>query len=162
MQDKKQIGRKIWELFSKNYTYSQIAKELGISKSVVSNVINYSLPANSWCDKNIKELKEKCEQDKAKLKINCQNKLKKCKEKSEKQKKELALKFSLLNGNILTLVSMLLIYIFNTYHIIPLPTTKASLIKYLVTIFAISATLGVITFFISKFLNNKLIEEEYE
>ena len=40
MDEKKEIGKKIWELFSENYSYSQIAKELGISKSVVSNIIN--------------------------------------------------------------------------------------------------------------------------
>ena len=59
MDEKKKIGQKIWDLFSKNYTYSQIAKELNISKSVVSNVINYTLPSATWCNENIKELKKR-------------------------------------------------------------------------------------------------------
>jgi len=63
MLDKKEIGRKIWELFSKNHTYSQIAQELNISKSVVSNVINYSLPAHTWIWEDLKELKQKHEQE---------------------------------------------------------------------------------------------------
>ena len=46
MDEKKQISLKIWDLFLKKYSYSQIAKELGISKSVVSNVINYCQPPN--------------------------------------------------------------------------------------------------------------------
>ena len=64
MQNKKEIGRKIWELFSENYSYSQIAKELEVSKSVVSNVINYTLPPRDWCDKNIKKLKEQYTKEK--------------------------------------------------------------------------------------------------
>jgi len=58
MENKREIGKKIWELFSKNYSYSQIAKELGISKSVVSNVINYCSPPPEQTEQNIKELKD--------------------------------------------------------------------------------------------------------
>ena len=53
MENKKEIGRNIWELFFQNKSYAEIAKELGISKSVVSNIINYSLPANNWVEDNI-------------------------------------------------------------------------------------------------------------
>jgi len=56
MQDKKQIGKKIWELFIKNYSYGKIAKELGVSKSLVSNIINYSLPATTWISENVKQI----------------------------------------------------------------------------------------------------------
>jgi len=161
MQNKKEIGKKIWKLFSKNYTYSQIAKELGVSKSVVSNVINYSLPADEWCSQNIKELKEKCEQDKAKLKINYQNELKKYKEKYKKEKKEMGLGFSIMNGSFITLISMFLIFVINTYNIhIPMFTsTITSKLKYVGTISAISAILGIIIFLISLFINNKIIKE---
>jgi len=58
MDNKKQTGKKIWKLFLKNYSYGEIAKELGVNKSVVSNVINYSLPGKEWCDEDIKELKK--------------------------------------------------------------------------------------------------------
>jgi len=51
--NKKEIGKKIWELFFQSKSYGEIAKELGISKSVVSNIINYSLPANNWVEDNI-------------------------------------------------------------------------------------------------------------
>ena len=81
MDEKKQIGQKIWELFSKNYSYSKIAKELGVSKSVVSNVINYTLPSQSWCNENIKGLKEQYTKEKERelleLKEYCNNLLKK-------------------------------------------------------------------------------------
>ena len=68
MRNKKEIGRKIWELFLKNYTYSQIANILKINKSVVSNVINYTLPAHTWINEDIKKLKQKHEQEVQKLK----------------------------------------------------------------------------------------------
>ena len=67
MDEKKKIGQKIWDLFSENYSYGEIAKELGISKSVVSNVINYSLPSNTWCNENIQELKKENDTIKEKL-----------------------------------------------------------------------------------------------
>ena len=74
-----------------------------------------------------------------------------------RKKKEMGLGFSIMNGSFITLISMFLIYIINTHHI-PTPTTMPSVVKYIGTIFAISVALGVITFFISKFLNNKIIE----
>ena len=64
MDKKKEIGQRIWELFSKNYSYSDIARELGINKSVVSNVINYCTPNEMTYDKSIKQLKENCEKEK--------------------------------------------------------------------------------------------------
>ena len=71
MDEKKEIGRKIWDLFSKGYSYGQIAKELNVSKSVVSNVINYTLPTKDWCNENIKELKEKHKNEIEQLKEEC-------------------------------------------------------------------------------------------
>jgi len=53
LENKKEIGRNIWELFFQNKSYAEIAKELGINKSVVSNIINYSLPASNWVKDNI-------------------------------------------------------------------------------------------------------------
>ena len=87
MRNKKEIGKKIWELFSKNYSYSDIAKELKISKSVVSNVINYSLPAHTWIWEDLKELKQKHEQELQEKETQI-NKLKKqLKEKEEEYNK---------------------------------------------------------------------------
>jgi len=76
MDEKKQIGLKIWELFLKNYTYKEIGKELGISKSVVSNVINYCLPPNSeTIQKDIKSFKKEMEEELIKCKKNCEKKI---------------------------------------------------------------------------------------
>ena len=63
MDEKREIGKKIWELFIKNYSYGKIAKELGVSKSLVSNIINYSLPATTWISENVKQIKQKHEQE---------------------------------------------------------------------------------------------------
>ncbi len=113
MDEKKKIGQKIWEFFLKNYSYSQIAKELGISKSVVSNIINYSLPSSDWCNENIKELKK--ENDTVKEKLT--NLEKKCKEKTEslkEEKRKLKLKSILLilTGLIEFIIILFLIFIY--------------------------------------------------
>jgi len=63
MDEKREIGKKIWELFLKNYSYGEIAKRLGVSKSLVSNIINYSLPSTTWTWENVKKVKEKYEQE---------------------------------------------------------------------------------------------------
>ena len=78
MDEKKEIGRKIWDLFLKNYSYSKIAKELGVSKSVVSNVINYTLPSATWCNENLQNLKDELIEKNKKIK-----KLKEEKEESD-------------------------------------------------------------------------------
>jgi len=147
MDDKKEIGKKIWELFSKNYTYGQIAKKLGISKSVVSNVINYSLPSKEWCNKNIKELKENWENEINELIDECQN-----------DKKTLSTIFTLITSAVLILVNILLIMFINTHHIAT-PKDVSSILKYVGTIFAISVITGIIIFLISLFINNKIIKE---
>ena len=68
MNKKKKIGQRIWELFLKNYSYSQIAKILNIHKSVISNVINYSLPPGDWCNENIPKLKDELIEKKRRIK----------------------------------------------------------------------------------------------
>ena len=103
MLDKKEIGKKIWELFSKNYTYGQIAKELKISKSVVSNVINYTLPTHTWVDEDIKKLKQKYEQEIQKLK----------KELKEKEEEYKDLEYEKDSFIIVTLITII-IYIITT------------------------------------------------
>jgi len=95
MNDKREIGKKIWELFSKNYTYGQIAKELGVSKSVVSNVINYSLPSKDWTQKNIKKIKEECEK-------NCEEEVNELEE--ELQKEVLETKISSIITSVFTTI----------------------------------------------------------
>jgi len=79
MDEKKEIGKKIWDLFLKNYSYREIANKLGVSKSLVSNVINYTLPTHNWIDEDIRKLKQKYEQETQKLK-------KELKEKEEEYK----------------------------------------------------------------------------
>ena len=76
MNEKKQIGLKIWELFLKKYSYGEIAKELGISKSVVSNVINYCQPPNeNNIQEDIKRLKQEQEQELIKCKETCEKEI---------------------------------------------------------------------------------------
>ena len=85
MDEKKEIGRKIWELFVKGYSYSRIANELRINKSVVSNIINYSLPPKDWCVENVKKMKEQEKQNIKLLKQNCVNLINSEKEKVTKR-----------------------------------------------------------------------------
>jgi len=76
MNEKKQIGLKIWKLFLKKYSYGEIAKELGISKSVVSNVINYCQPPNeNNIQEDIKRLKQEQEQELIKCKETCEKEI---------------------------------------------------------------------------------------
>jgi len=166
MQDKKQIGKKIWELFSKNYTYSQIAKELGVSKSVVSNVINYSLPAKDWIQEDIKKLKTKCEDDKQYIRKTYKNKLKECEKNWEEEVneleeehkielKEIGLGLSIVNGAITGMISIVILFIVYNFNI-PMPSLKFT---FLATILGIGTILGLISFFITKFIFNKVLEE---
>jgi len=166
MDDKKEIGKKIWELFSKNYTYSQIAKKLNISKSVVSNVINYSLPAKDWIQEDIKKLKTKCEDDKQYIRTIYKNKLKKCEkdwedevnelvDECEEEKKELVTEFSVMTGAFVMFFSIILIFILHNFDFLP----DKKFIFLGVTL-AIGSILGLISFFISKFINNKTLENE--
>ena len=93
MDEKKQIGVKIWELFLKKHSYKEIAKELGISKSVVSNVINYCLPPNNeTIQKDIKSFKEeliKCKKTCEKDINNYKEKIQQFKNKNDKLKEEI-------------------------------------------------------------------------
>jgi len=148
MQDKKQIGKKIWELFSKNYTYSQIAKELGISKSVVSNVINYSLPSEEWIQEDIKKIKEEC-------KKNWKNEVNKLINECKEEKKELVTGFSVMTGAFVMFFSIILIFILHNFDFLP---DKKFI--FLGVTFGIGIVLGLISFFISKFINNKILENE--
>ena len=109
MDKKKKIGQKIWEFFLKNYTYREIAKELEISKSVVSNIINYSLPSSDWCNENIKELKKENDTIKEKLTNYKENT-----EILKKEKRKLKLKFILLilTGLIEFVIILFLIFIY--------------------------------------------------
>jgi len=165
MQDKKQIGKKIWELFSKNYTYSQIAKELGVSKSVVSNIINYSLPSKDWIQEDIKKIKEECENDKQYIRTIYKNELKECEKNWEnevnelvdeckKERKELVIGFSAMTGNFVMFFSIILIFILHYFDFLP---DKKFL--FLSVTFTIGIILGLISFFISKFINNKIIKD---
>jgi predicted transcriptional regulator len=68
LSKKQKVGKRIWELFALGWSYNKIANNLKISKSVVSNVLNYSLPADMWYqedikkrfEKRIKEIEEDC------------------------------------------------------------------------------------------------------
>ena len=109
MDEKKKIGQKIWELFLKNYSYGEIAKELGISKSVVSNIINYSLPSSDWCNENIKELKKENDTIKEKLTNYKENTEILKKEKSKLKLKSILL---ILTGLIEFVIILFLIFIY--------------------------------------------------
>jgi len=170
MDKKKQIGKKIWELFIKNNSYSQIAKQVGVNKSVVSNVINYSLPAKEWIQEDVKRLKTKCKDDKEYIRKTYKNKLKECEEnweeeinkleeEHETEKKDILLDFSILSGYITGIIStviLLIVYNFN----IPIPSPSSNLPFFLITIFGIGATLGLISFFIIKFISIKISKED--
>ena len=151
MQDKKQIGQKIWDLFLKNYSYSQIAKELRITKSVVSNIINYTLPPRDWCDKNLQNLKK---QHKKEIEL--------LKKKYEKKEKEIV--------DNLILVSSILIFAYSTFititlfvlrllNIITFHITANNIFIVLAKLAVISISLGSIIFFVNKKLLKKLKNE---
>jgi len=144
MQDKKQIGKKIWELFNKNYSYGEIAKELGISKSVVSNVINYSLPSEEWCNENIKELKENIKKEKVKVK-KLNKKLEELDERLEELKKEeLATKISSI---IITFIITFIVFIIDTKLLQNLP--NPIVIRFVILVISL-----IVVFVISFFLTN--------
>jgi len=146
MQDKREIGKKIWELFSKNYTYSEIAKELGVSKSVVSNVINYCSPPPEQTGQNIKELKETYSKIVEQIQL-----------KNNKIQEKLLTEFSL-TTSILVFFSVLFIFLltlkFNIFNILNLQGYKL-----IITILVITILAGAISFFIAKFINKKDLED---
>ncbi len=87
MDEKKEIGVKIWDLFLKKYSYGAIVKELGISKSVVSNVINYCLPPNNkTIQEDIKSFKKELEEELIKCKETCEKDINSYKEKTQQLK----------------------------------------------------------------------------
>ena len=87
MDEKKEIGVKIWDLFIKKYSYGAIVKELGISKSVVSNVINYCLPPNNkTIQEDIKSFKKELEEELIKCKETCEKDINSYKEKTQQLK----------------------------------------------------------------------------
>ena len=146
MDDKREIGKKIWELFSKNYTYSEIAKELGVSKSVVSNVINYCSPPKEQTEQNIKELKETYQRVVEQIEL-----------KNRKIQQKLLIEFSL-TTSILVFFSVLFIFLltlkFNIFNILNLQGYKL-----VITILVITILAGAISFFIAKFINKKDLED---
>ena len=148
MHDKREIGKKIWELFSKNYTYGEIAKELGISKSVVSNVINYSLPSKDWAQEDIKKIKEECEKS-------WEEEVNELEEEHKIELKEIGLGLSMVSGATTGMISIVILFIVYYFNI-PMPSSKFTL---LATILGIGTILGLISFFITKFIFNKVLEE---
>ena len=66
--NKKEIGKRVWELFTEGYSYNKIAKKLKISKSVVSNVINYCSPCSYSLSKKITQKLKELEEENKKLK----------------------------------------------------------------------------------------------
>lgn len=115
MDNKKEIGKKIWDLFLKNYTYSQIAKQLNISKSVVSNIINYSMPPSDWCNEKIEEIRKT--EEELKKQLNKKNeKIKELEEETKKQNE--IIKFGLISITIYLIAVAIILYFFNLsfYH----------------------------------------------
>ena len=145
MDKKKKIGQKIWELFSENYSYSQIAKELGISKSVVSNIINYSLPPRDWCHENIKELKNKTQKEKEKLKQQLAKRIKELKKQSKKARNRVTIIGALTAGIISIVINILILQFDITLN----PLNR----------FGLAIIIAIISFFIIKTINS-LWEEE--
>ena len=146
MQDKREIGKKIWELFSKNYSYGEIAKELGVSKSVVSNVINYCSPPSEETEQNVKELKKTYSRI-----------VEQIESKNKKTQEKLLTEFSL-TTSILVFFSVLFIFLltlkFNIFNILNLKGYKL-----IITILVITILAGAISFFIAKFINKKDLED---
>jgi len=131
MNDKREIGKKIWELFSKNYSYGEIAKELGVSKSVVSNVINYSLPSKDWAQKDIKKIKEECEK-------NCEEEVNELEE--ELQKEILETKISSIITSVFTTIIIfgITIKLFQNFNNFNMTIKMSIAIISLIIIFIIS------------------------
>ena len=166
MDKKKEIGLKIWELFLKNYSYREIAKELGVSKSVVSNIINYCLPPNeNSIQEDIKKLKQEQEQELIKCKKNYEKeinnykeKIHKLKNKNDKLKEEIQeleeeieeLEEELENNELETKITSILVTFFVTFIIFKLSYdflfNQNFLIK-LVTLFIIFILATTISFF---------------
>ena len=151
MQDKKQIGQKIWDLFLKNYSYSKIAKELGVTKSVVSNVINYTLPSATWCNENVKELKEKHQKE-----------IELLKKKYEKKEKEIVDNLILVSSILIFAYSIFItitLFVLRLLNLITFHITANNIFIVLVKLTVISILLGSIIFFANKKLLKKLKNE---
>jgi len=161
MDKKKEIGLKIWELFLKNYSYREIAKELGVSKSVVSNIINYCLPPNNeTIQKDIKSFKKELEEKLIKCKKTCEKdinnykeKIQQFKNKNDKLKEEIEeLEEKLENNEFETKITSILVTFFVTLIILRLSYdflfNQNFLIK-LVTLFIIFILVTTISFFVT-------------
>jgi len=159
MDEKKKIGVKIWELFLKKYSYREIAKELGVSKSVVSNVINYCLPPNSeTIQKDIKSFKKELEEELIKCKKTCEKdinnykeKIQQFKNKNDKLKEEIEeLEEEIENNELETKITSIFVTFFVTFIIFKLSydflLNPNFLIK-LVTLFIIFILVTAISFF---------------
>jgi len=136
MQDKKEISKKIFELFSKNYSYSQIAKELNISKSIVSNVINYCTPTKNTYEKSIKEIKQSYEK-----------KIEQLEEEFEEEKEQIRAKI-LRTATIIVFFITLLILNINDY--INKLLYNLNFVKSLIAMLLISLAISAIFFYVTK------------
>ena len=144
MDDKREVGKKIWELFSKNYTYGEIAKELGVSKSVVSNVINYCSPPPEQTEQNIKKLKDTYSKIVEQIEL-----------KNKKIQEKLLTEFSLTTFALVFLFVTLTYLFAKIFNILSLKGYKL-----IVVVSTISIVEGAISFFIAKMLNKKDLENE--
>ncbi len=159
MDEKKEIGVKIWDLFIKKYSYGAIVKELGISKSVVSNVINYCLPPNNkTIQEDIKSFKKELEEELIKCKETCEKDINSYKEKTQQLKNKNnkleeeieELEEELENNEFETKMTSILVTFFVTFIILILSynflLNQNFLIK-LVTLFIIFILVTAISFF---------------
>ena len=144
MQDKREIGKKIWELFSKNYSYGEIAKELGISKSVVSNVINYCSPPSEETEQNVKELKKTYSRIVEQIQL-----------KNNKIQQKLLTEFSLTASFLVSFFVLFVFLLTQKFNILSLKSYKL-----IITILVITILAGTISFFIAKMLNKEDLENE--
>ena len=141
MQDKKEISKKIFELFSKNYSYSQIAKELNISKSIVSNVINYCTPPKSTYEKSIKEIKQDYEK-----------KIKQLKEEFEEEREQIKAKMLRTATMIVFFITLLILNINNYINELLYNKLKLNFVKSLIAMLLITLVISAIFFYITKYL----------
>ena len=154
LDSKKEIGRKIWDYFARGYSYGQIAGKLKISKSVVSNIINYTLPAKDWCNENLKKLKENYEREIQQK----QQTILKTKKKCQEEQQEIIKKTILTTAVIATILLFFTSYTISIFFNLPLLMakfiTRPFYIKSILTILFLLTFFG-ITYLISK----KLVDE---
>jgi len=154
LDSKKEIGRKIWDYFARGYSYGQIAGKLKISKSVVSNIINYTLPAKDWCNENLKKLKENYEREIQQKQQTILKTKKKCQEEQQEIIKKTILTTAVIATILLFFTSYTISIFFNPALLVAKFITRPFYIKSILTILFLLTFFG-ITYLISK----KLIDE---